>query len=100
MCTCGLPVSILIECVECNITTNFMKIKIFTCVKKSEGCVKCYRDFKLSKCLSPCMYVQVLLGNRGWMSENGVQVNLEMETLMQQFEEQGQTVVLAAVDGT
>ncbi len=34
------------------------------------------------------------------MEENGVAVNSEMESQMQGYEEQGQTVVLAAVDGT
>ena len=43
--------------------------------------------------------MQVLIGNREWMSLNGVAVTGEMEEKMQSFEEHGQTVVLTAVDG-
>ena len=43
--------------------------------------------------------MQVLIGNREWMSLNGVGVTREMEEQLQSFEEHGQTVVLTAVDG-
>jgi len=42
---------------------------------------------------------QVLLGNREWMSLNGVTMPGEIEQQIRNFEEHGQTVVLAAVDG-
>ena len=43
---------------------------------------------------------QVLIGNREWMKTNNVRVSAEMEQSLQRHEELGQTVVLAAVDGT
>ena len=43
--------------------------------------------------------VKVLLGNRVWMSQNGVEVGGAVEQQIQSFEEAGQTVVLASVDG-
>ena len=45
------------------------------------------------------MCVKVLLGNRVWMSQNGVQVGGAVEQQIRSFEEAGQTVVLASVDG-
>lgn len=43
--------------------------------------------------------VKVFLGNRVWMSQNGVQVGGAVEQQIRSFEEAGQTVVLASVDG-
>ena len=45
------------------------------------------------------MYVQVLIGNREWMSLNGVEVVESVEGLTQDSERQGKTVVLVAIDG-
>ena len=42
---------------------------------------------------------QVLIGNRDWMQTNGLVVTDEVEVDVQTFEQQGQTVVLCAVDG-
>ena len=42
---------------------------------------------------------QVVLGNRECMSLNGVATPEQIEQQIQSFEEHGQTVVLAAVDG-
>ena len=42
---------------------------------------------------------QVFIGNRKWMMANNVSVTTEMEQNLQRYEELGQTVVLAAVDG-
>ena len=42
---------------------------------------------------------QVFIGNRKWMMANNVRVTTEMEQNLQRYEELGQTVVLAAVDG-
>ena len=42
---------------------------------------------------------QVFIGNRKWMMANNVRVTTEMEQSLQRYEELGQTVVLAAVDG-
>ena len=42
---------------------------------------------------------QVFIGNRKWMMDNNVCVTTEMEQNLQRYEELGQTVVLAAVDG-
>lgn len=39
------------------------------------------------------------MGNREWMSLNGVAMPGEVEQQIRNFEEHGQTVVLAAVDG-
>ena len=46
------------------------------------------------------VYAQVLIGNREWMRTNSVRVSAEVEQSLQRHEELGQTVVLAAVDGT
>ena len=45
------------------------------------------------------LHLQVLIGNRGWMSQNGVEIVGDMEKDIQGFEEHGQTVVMVAIDG-
>ncbi|NXT10437.1 ATP7A ATPase, partial [Prunella fulvescens] len=41
----------------------------------------------------------VLIGNREWMSRNGLQVRNEVDKAMMEHERRGRTAVLAAVDG-
>ena len=43
--------------------------------------------------------LQVLIGNREWMSQNGLRVEQLMEDKIKEFEEKGNTVILVAVDG-
>ena len=45
-------------------------------------------------------HLQVLVGNRKWMVDNGLAVLPEMEGEAQALEEQGKTVIFVAVDGT
>ncbi len=49
--------------------------------------------------LTICIGVQVLIGNREWMSVNGIDVVMGMEDKIQVWETQGRTVVLVSVDG-
>lgn len=42
---------------------------------------------------------QVLIGNREWMNRNGLNVSEEINSIMNDQEEKGQTAVLCAVDG-
>ena len=44
-------------------------------------------------------FIQVLIGNREWMTVNGVQLLESVEGGVCEYEEQGKTVVLVAVDG-
>ena len=41
----------------------------------------------------------VLIGNRDWMQQNGLQVTDEMEDAMQEHEEKGHTAVLIGING-
>lgn len=41
----------------------------------------------------------VLIGNREWMTRNGLQVRNEVDKAMMEHERRGRTAVLAAVDG-
>ncbi len=41
---------------------------------------------------------QVVIGNRAWMRINGLRVTRKMENEIQSSEEQGQTVILIAID--
>lgn len=41
----------------------------------------------------------VLIGNREWMHRNGVVVNSQVDAIMEQHEEKGQTAVLCTIDG-
>jgi len=41
----------------------------------------------------------VLIGNREWMCRNGLDIALEVESKMEELENNGQTVVLCAIDG-
>lgn len=41
----------------------------------------------------------VLIGNREWMQQNGLQVTDEMEDAMQEHEEKGHTAVLIGING-
>ncbi len=43
--------------------------------------------------------MQVLIGNREWMNVNGVDVVSGMEDMIQDWENQGRTVILVSVDG-
>ncbi len=45
------------------------------------------------------MCTQVLIGNRDWLSMNGIEVVNSVEEELCQYEEQGKTVVFVAVDG-
>lgn len=47
----------------------------------------------------PFLCLQVLIGNREWMVQNGLEVTPEMEEQLQSYEQRGQTVVLVTVDG-
>ncbi|XP_064383927.1 copper-transporting ATPase 1-like isoform X2 [Halichondria panicea] len=47
---------------------------------------------------SPPRIYKVLIGNREWMSENGIDVVMGMEEKIQAWETQGRTVVLVSVD--
>ncbi|CAG0919018.1 unnamed protein product [Notodromas monacha] len=44
--------------------------------------------------------LQVVIGNREWMKKNGVDVLPQVDSLMTEYEHQGQTAVLCAVNGT
>ena len=61
-----------------------LKVSVCACVCAVSECVCC---------------AQVVIGNREWMRENGVAVSAEVERRVSGFEEHGQTVVLAAIDG-
>ena len=41
----------------------------------------------------------VIIGNRDWMQQNGLEVTDEMEDAMQEHEEKGHTAVLVGIDG-
>lgn len=41
----------------------------------------------------------VLIGNRAWMTRNGLEVSDEVSKAMEEHEVQGQTAVLCAIDG-
>ncbi|XP_076344880.1 copper-transporting ATPase 1 isoform X1 [Tachypleus tridentatus] len=41
----------------------------------------------------------VLIGNREWMLRNGLSVNEEVDSIMKEHENKGQTAVLVAIDG-
>lgn len=41
----------------------------------------------------------VLIGNRTWMTRNGLEVSDEVSKAMEEHEVQGQTAVLCAIDG-
>jgi hypothetical protein len=41
----------------------------------------------------------VLIGNREWMTRNGMEITGEIDSAMQEHEVQGHTAVLCAVDG-
>ncbi len=43
---------------------------------------------------------RILIGNREWMSKNELEVTREMDLLMRQQEERGQTAVLCAINGS
>lgn len=43
---------------------------------------------------------QVYIGNREWMSQNGLPVNKDIDQLLMMHEELGQTAVLVAVNGS
>jgi Cu+-exporting ATPase len=59
----------------------------------SSGCLISVGDLDAEK-------YQVLVGNREWMRRNGIAVNSVVDTDMIGLEEQGQTVVLCAINGT
>lgn len=42
---------------------------------------------------------RVIIGNRDWMQQNGLEVTDEMEDAMQEHEEKGHTAVLVGIDG-
>lgn len=42
---------------------------------------------------------KVLIGNREWMQQNGLEVTDEMEDAMQEHEEKGHTAVLISING-
>ena len=83
--------------------TFFFSFSFFT----GHPCLLCDQASSSNKTLSRSglsrflllLTTQVLIGNREWMSLNGVAVTSKMEEQMQSFEEHGQTVVLTAVDG-
>ena len=41
----------------------------------------------------------VVIGNRDWMQQNGLEVTDEMEEAMQEHEEKGHTAVLVGING-
>lgn len=41
----------------------------------------------------------MIIGNRDWMQQNGLEVTDEMEDAMQEHEEKGHTAVLVGIDG-
>lgn len=41
----------------------------------------------------------VLIGNRAWMQQNGLEVTDDMEESMQEHEEKGHTAVLVGING-
>ena len=43
--------------------------------------------------------LQVLIGNRVWMTSNNVGIEETLEERISYYEEKGQTVVLASIDG-
>ena len=55
-------------------------------------------DIGLLGASAPTPY-EVLIGNREWMHRNGLEVTMEMETVMSEHENQGQTAVLCSIDG-
>lgn len=44
--------------------------------------------------------LQVLVGNREWLKQNGYEVTTEVEKIIAEDEMTGQTVVLAGIDGS
>lgn len=44
--------------------------------------------------------LQVLVGNREWLKQNGYEVTSEVETIITENEMTGQTVVLAGIEGS
>ncbi|XP_009995454.1 PREDICTED: copper-transporting ATPase 1 [Chaetura pelagica] len=55
-------------------------------------------DAELPTTVTPQKY-SVLIGNREWMSRNGLIVKNEVDKAMMEHEQRGRTAVLAAVDG-
>ena len=45
------------------------------------------------------MVCHVIIGNREWMQQNGLEVTDEMEDAMQEHEEKGHTAVLVGING-
>ena len=41
----------------------------------------------------------VIIGNRDWMQQNGLEVTDEMEEAMEEHEEKGHTAVLVGING-
>ena len=73
-----------------------MKVQQFEHSDAIEVCSTIIFDFYAEL---PSFDTQVFIGNRKWMMANNVRVTTEMEQNLQRYEELGQTVVLAAVDG-
>ena len=46
-----------------------------------------------------CRKYSTLIGNRHWMTQNGINVSKDMNETMEEHEVKGQTAVLVAVDG-
>ena len=40
-----------------------------------------------------------MIGNRVWMTSNGVAIEQELEEMISSYEHNGQTVVLASING-
>ena len=45
------------------------------------------------------VYMQVLIGNRLWMTSNGIDIDQELERRITSYEQRGQTVVLTSIAG-
>ena len=46
-----------------------------------------------------CRKYSTLIGNRNWITQNGINVSKDMNETMEEHEVKGQTAVLVAIDG-